>query len=109
MALESLAPDQRAVIQLVLQQGRSYADLAGLLGISEDAVRQRARAGLAALGASHALGADEQGRVADYLLGQSAGEAGSVQELLASSPAAQTWARAVAAELEPVARKGLPE
>src|SRR5690242_12824963 len=42
VSLEALAPDQRAVVQLVLQQDRSYEDLAGLLGISTDAVRERA-------------------------------------------------------------------
>ena len=42
MSLDALAPDQRAVVQLVLQQDRSYDELAGLLGISTDAVRDRA-------------------------------------------------------------------
>ena len=47
--LEPLAPDQRAVVALVLQQGRSYDEIAALLGIPVDAVRARAQAGLAAL------------------------------------------------------------
>ena len=47
--LEPLAPDQRAVVSLVLQQGRSYDEIAALLGIDAGAVRVRAQAGLAAL------------------------------------------------------------
>ena len=47
--LEPLAPDQRAVVALVLQQGRSYDEIAALLGIPVDAVRARAQEGLAAL------------------------------------------------------------
>ena len=43
MSLDVLAPDQRAVVQLVLQQDRSYEELAGLLGIAPEAVRDRAR------------------------------------------------------------------
>src|SRR4028118_1578993 len=71
MSLEALAPDQRAVVQLVLQQERSYDDLAGLLGISTEAVRERARAGLERVGGSAGdLTAEELGEIADYLLGQ---------------------------------------
>jgi hypothetical protein len=60
-------PDQQAVLELLLQPGRTYADLAQLLGIDEEEVRSRARAGLAALG-----GADPDRSVvlSDYLLGQ---------------------------------------
>jgi hypothetical protein len=109
MALESLAPDQRAVVQLVLQQGRSYGDLAALLGISEDAVRQRARAGLANLGADHPLSVSDQGAVADWLLGQQDGDAQQATgALLGRSAPAREWAEAVAGELQAVARHGLP-
>ncbi len=37
--LEPLAPDQRAVVSLVLQQGRSYDEIAAMLGISERTVK----------------------------------------------------------------------
>ena len=59
MPLDALAPDQRAVVQLVLQRGRSYAQIAELLKISEDAVRARAHAGLAALAPDVELPADK--------------------------------------------------
>ena len=47
--LQALAPDQRAVLELLLRQGRSYAELSELLGIPEPGVRSRAHAALAAL------------------------------------------------------------
>ena len=46
--LDTLAPDQRAVLELVLRQGRSYGELSELLGIPERDVRARADAGLRA-------------------------------------------------------------
>src|ERR687890_2795633 len=100
MSLESLAPDQRAVVQLVLQQERSYDDLAGMLGISADAVRSRARAGLDQLADPGGLGDTERGDLADYLLGQqSVSKREAVRALLASSADARDWAGEVARSL----------
>ncbi len=110
MALESLAPDQRAVVELILKQDRSYSDLAGLLGISDDAVRQRAHAGVAGLGTDSNLSAQERGRMTDYLLGQlPEDERAGTAALLSSSPTARAWANDVAQELRPVASRPLPE
>jgi transposase-like protein len=63
----ALKQDQRALLQLVCERGQTYADLAELLGVSEQQVRERARATLAELG-----GADPDADVdlTDYLLGQ---------------------------------------
>lgn len=63
----ALKGDQRALLQLLCERGQSYEDLSGLLGISEDEVRNRARASLQELG-----GADPDAEVGltDYLLGQ---------------------------------------
>jgi sigma-70-like protein/anti-sigma-K factor RskA len=47
--LDRLPPDQRAVLSLVLDRGKSYAQVAQLLSISESAVRERAHAALDAL------------------------------------------------------------
>ncbi len=102
--LDRLAPDQRAVVQLVLGQGRSYDQLAELLGISRDAVRARAHAGLAALGPRDAeLPGDQLALLADHLLGQ--GGAGA-EPLLAGSPAARAWSEEVAAALAPIRGAG---
>ena len=67
--LDTLAPDQRAVLELVLRQGRSYGELSELLGIPERDVRARADAGLRALAGEPDSGVDT-GRIADWLLGQ---------------------------------------
>ena len=110
MSLDVLAPDQRAVVQLVLQQDRSYEELAGLLGIAPEAVRDRARRGLERLAPGDGLTDDERGELADYLLGQqSVSGRETTRALLVASRPARDWARAVAVELEPIARGGLPE
>ena len=110
MSLDALAPDQRAVVQLVLQQERTYEELAGLLGISTDAVRERAHKGLDRLAPDVSVPEDERAQVADYLLAQqSVSKRESTRALLSSSPDARAWAQAVAAGLGDVARGPLPE
>jgi hypothetical protein len=63
----ALSADQRAMLELLLQRGQSYDDLASLLDLPEAEVRERARAALTELG-----GADPDRSVGltDYLLGQ---------------------------------------
>jgi hypothetical protein len=110
--LDSLPADQRAVLQLVLQQGRSYDDLAKLLGISADAVRTRAHAGLETLGpdTSDRLDAERRGQISDYLLGQlSLSDRESVRHGLAGSAAGRAWARVLSDQLSPLARDGMPD
>src|SRR5919107_5844689 len=87
VSLDALAPDQRAVVQLVLQQDRSYDELAGLLGISADAVRDRAHKGLERLAPASALEPEERADVTDYLLGQQREpQRESTHRLLEASP-----------------------
>ena len=101
MPLDALAPDQRAVVQLVLQRGRSYAQIAELLKISEDAVRARAHAGLGALAPEVELPDDEVAGIADFLLGQQNGKPRqATRRLLRDSDAAFLWAATVRASLE---------
>lgn len=101
MPLDALAPDQRAVVQLVLQRGRSYAQIAELLKISEDAVRARAHAGLAALAPGAELPADKVAQIADFLLGQQNGQPRqATRRLLRDSDGAFLWAATVRASLE---------
>jgi len=107
---EPLAPDQRAVVALVLRQGRSYDEIAALLAIPVDAVRARAQAGLVALAPGNGLPGEITGALADYLLGQQPdGDAEATRSLLAESAPARAWATDVAARLEGVAPHGLPE
>jgi hypothetical protein len=49
--LDDLPPDQRAVLMLLVAQGKSHAEIAGMLGIPQDTVRDRARQALDALAA----------------------------------------------------------
>ena len=75
-----LTADQQAMLQLLLERGQSYADLASLLGTDEAGVRTRARAALTEL-----AGADPDRNVGltDYLLGQAdpIGRADAVRHL----------------------------
>jgi hypothetical protein len=50
--LDRLPPDQRAVLSLVLERGKSYGEVADMLAIPENAVRERAHAALDALAAA---------------------------------------------------------
>ena len=108
--LDPLAPDQRAVVSLILQQGRSYDDIAQLLGLPVAAVRSRAHAGLDALAPGNGLPGEITGPLADYLLGQQAErDAEATRGLLAESAPLRDWAAGVAGALADVAPRGLPE
>jgi hypothetical protein len=78
--LVALSADQQAMLQLLLERGQSYSDLASLLGVDEAEVRARARATLTEL-----AGADPDRKVGltDYLLGQAdpIGRADAVRHL----------------------------
>lgn len=110
--LDELAPDQRAVLQLLLKQDKTYEELATLLRIDADAVRERALGALDALGPRTGpdLDADRRAEIADYLLGQqSASGRQDTRELLEDSAPGRTWARGMAAELRPLAGDLLPD
>jgi hypothetical protein len=110
-SFDSLPPDQRAVLQLVLGQGRTYEDLASMLGIEPVAVRARA------VGAAEALGPDagrlapeRRAEIVDFLLGQgTAGQRQATREYLGASAGGRAWARAVSGELRPLNLGELPE
>lgn len=76
----ALTPDQNAALQLILERGQSYADLARVLGVEESEIRERARSALREL-----AGADPDRKVplTDYLLGQAdpIGRADAVRHL----------------------------
>ena len=110
--IDELRPDQRAALQLLLTQGRSYEDIAGLLRIEPSAVRDRAHAALDDLGPEDVpgLSLELQDEIADYLLGQqSASQRAGTRDFLETSAGGRAWARAVAGELRPLAGDNLPE
>jgi hypothetical protein len=104
--LESIPPDLSAVLSLLLRRGKRYSEVAGMLGIEEHAVHDRAHAALALLAPAQARGlsAAEREQLGEYLLGQqSATAANQTRDFLASSSAARAWAQALSAELAPLA------
>ncbi len=69
-SLDSLPADQRAVLELVLQRGRTYDEIARMLSIDRAGVRQRALAAFDALGPQTRLDSVRRALITDYLLGQ---------------------------------------
>ncbi len=115
---DALAPDQKAVLQLLLKQGKTYDDIAGLLRLDPANVRERALDALDALGADGpgrqdsggALSSERQDEVGDHLLlQQTASERAATRQFLESSAPGRAWARTVAGELGPIAGEALPE
>ena len=97
--LDTLAPDQRAVLELVMRQGRSYGELSELLAIPERDVRARADAGLRALAGEPPAEVDS-GRIADWLLGQQPdADAERTRAMVARTPGAREWAAAAGERL----------
>jgi len=110
--IDDLPADRRAVLQLLLKQGKSYDDLGSLLRIDPATVRERARDALDLLGPAEAgdLSTADQDEIADYLLGQQpASERAATREMLATSAPGRAWARVVAGELRPLAGEALPD
>ncbi len=109
-SLDSLPADQRAVLQLVLQRGRSYDDIAQMLSIDRAAVRERALTAFDLMGPQTGVPDQRRALLTDYLLGQlPARVAEQTRERLAESPSERAWARVLASELAPLASAPLPE
>src|SRR3954449_12517998 len=95
---DKLSAEQRAIIELVLQRGKSYAELSDLLAMPETRVRELARDALVSLSPISARGVEEdwRGQLADYVLGQQTGpESTATRGHLRRSEAARTWARSL--------------
>jgi hypothetical protein len=109
-SLENVPADQRAVLELVLQRGRSYDEIADMLGVDRAGVRQRALSALDALGPSTGVPAERRALITDYLLGALPRPvAEQVRERLATSAGERAWARVIASELAPISSRPLPE
>src|SRR4051812_22803638 len=107
--LARLAPDQRAVLELVIRQGRSYGELSELLGIPEREVRDRAESALRSLAGDPADLSVDAGRIADWLLGQQTERAAAATaERVAASEPARAWAATVAERLREVGGERVP-
>jgi hypothetical protein len=100
---DQLSDEQRAIVELVLQQGKSYDELSDMLGIPEARVRERARDALVQLAPVSVRGVEEdwRGQLADYVLGQQAGpELTATRGHLRRSEAARSWTRSLLDSLE---------
>lgn len=110
--IDDLPADRRAVLQLLLKQGKSYDELADLLRIDPATVRARALDALDRLGPAGATGLEpaRQEEICDYLLGQqAASERAATRRFLEGSGPGRAWARVVAGELRPLAGEALPD
>jgi hypothetical protein len=110
--IESLPPDQQAVLGLLLRQGKTYDEVGEMLRIDRESVRWRAHTAVNSLAPPEPDAPIEGNhwRTVDYLLGQqTASERAETRELLEGSAEERAWARSMAAELRPMAADDLPE
>jgi Anti-sigma-K factor rskA/Sigma-70, region 4 len=100
---DQLSDEQRAIVELVLKQGKTYGELSDMLGMPETRVRELARDALVDLAPISARGVEQdwRGQLADYVLGQQAGpEATATRGHLRRSEAARAWTRSLLDSLE---------
>jgi hypothetical protein len=106
---DQLSPEKRAIVELVLQQGKTYPELADMLGMPESRVRDLARDALVELAPVSVRGVEDdwRGQLADYVLGQQTGpEATATKGHLRRSEAARSWARSLLDSLEQLYANG---
>jgi hypothetical protein len=95
---DQLSPEQRAIVELVLRQGKTYSELADMLNMPEPRIRSLARDALVELAPVSVRGVEEdwRGQLADYVLGQQSGpEATATKGHLRRSEAARSWTRSL--------------
>src|SRR3954464_10131477 len=108
---DKLSAEQRAIIELVLQRGKTYAELSDLLSMPETRVRELARDALVSLSPVSASRVEEdwRGQLADYVLGQQTGpESTATRGHLRRSEAGRTWSRSLLDSLDTLYEDGLP-
>jgi anti-sigma-K factor RskA/sigma-70-like protein len=92
--LDQLPPEQRAILELVVQRNRSYEDLAVMLDLPPLRVRELAREALVGLApvTANRVDADRLGQIADYVLDQqSSAEQTATKAHLRRSEAGRAW------------------
>jgi hypothetical protein len=107
--LDQLPAEQRAIVELVVQRGRSYDALADVLQVPSERVRELARDALSELSPRTAsrVDPDRRGQIADYLLGQqSADDARATRDYLKLSEPARAWALSLLDSLDPLYANG---
>src|SRR3954469_22170549 len=107
--LDQLPPEQRAIVELVVQRGRSYETLAEVLQVPQARVRELAREALTELSPRTAsrVDVDRRGQVADYLMRQqSPEEERATRDYLKQSEPARAWALSLLDSLDPLYENG---
>src|SRR4051812_20623399 len=107
--LDQLPPEQRAIVELVVQRGRSYETLAEVLQVPQARVRELAREALTELSPRTAsrVDIDRRGQVADYLMRQqSPEEERATRDYLKQSEPARAWALSLLDSLDPLYENG---
>jgi hypothetical protein len=100
---DQLSAEQRAIIELVLKQGKSYEALGEMLAMPRERVQALARQSLLKLSPVSAAGVDAEwrGQIADYLLQQQSGEESTATRgHLRRSEGARAWSRSVLDSLD---------
>ena len=106
--VDDLPVARQALLELLLKRGKSYGELADMLRIQPERLRERSRAAIELLGPIDGPSPSpaHQSAIADYLLGQQPRDAGAeTQRFLAGSEEARAWADAVSGRLRAA---GLP-
>lgn len=94
----ALSEDSRSLLQLLLARGKSYSDIAGLLGVEDSEVRRRAHTALTEINGSDP---DRDANLTDYLLGQADPlERADTARTLAENPEAHETAADLSAQLK---------
>src|SRR5436309_1278767 len=107
--LDQLPPEQRAIVELVVQRGRSYETLAEVLQVPQARVRELARDALTELSPRTAarVDMDRRRQVADYLMRQqTADEERATRDYLKQSEPARAWALSLLDSLDPLYANG---
>lgn len=103
--LDTLPPQRRAIIELLVRQRQGYDDVATMLDIPHPRVRELARDALSSLAPASARRVDDDWRdqVADYVLGQQTGpESKATRGHLKRSESARVWVSSLLDSLDPL-------
>ena len=103
VTLDTLPPQRRAIIELLLRQGQRYDGVASMLDMPPTRVRELAREALSLLAPSASRRVDDEWRdqVADYVLGQQTGpESKATRGHLKRSQAARIWVSSLVESLD---------
>jgi len=108
--LKRLSDDQRLMLHLLLEERRSYAEIAELLSIDRAAVRARTLAAYDTLGPPSNIPFERRALIVDYLAGQlPIPVAEEIRAHVSESASERAWVAAVTNELDPALSTSLTD